>query len=135
MPYTVVSSPDVACFEVMNRDAPTQAGFALAGHSSGYGVVLASAADNNLPCLGLARNGVGTDQPQVVQSGGFFYLPDWTAVCGTPLLQPRGIYFLDVVPGKLTLVPASTPGTVVQLIGNVVTADTMALTIGRSMLM
>lgn len=124
-------------YSAMNRDVVTfPQGSVLATHSSGTGVVLASAVTNNLNAVGVAALGVAPGSAESVQFGGCITLPDWSAVTGTAALSPRAVYFLDdSVSGGLTTVPPTRAGEVIQVVGRAVGANSLELEISQSIML
>lgn len=111
------------------------AGMPVAVHSSGVGVVRASAADNQKNAVGLALLGAAPAMAETVQVGGPVTLSDWTAVTGTATLQARAIYYLSTIPGMLTTTPPETPGQVVQQVGMALSATTLGVEIDEAILL
>jgi hypothetical protein len=107
----------------------------LAVDSSGTGVVLASAADNNKKAVGLATVGVAVGQAETVQTGGIITLSDWTAVTGAPTLSPVGVYYLSATAGMLTTIAPTTQGQVAQVVGRAVSTTQLELTFSNPILL
>jgi hypothetical protein len=119
-----------------NKDTVAFAvGTPLAMHSSGTGFVRADASDNLHNCIGLATVGAAPDGTEVAQLDGPVILSDWTAVTGSTALAPRGVYFLSDTPGMLTTDPPSTPGKVIQLVGDAVSDQALELRLTNSILL
>lgn len=116
--------------------AEIAAGMACAVHSSGVGVVKASAADNTKIAVGLIKTTTADTFAGDVQTEGLFTLTDWTAVIGAATLAAKATYFLSpTTPGMLTATPPTTTGQVVQIVGTAVSADTLDLTMETPILL
>lgn len=93
----------------------------LSGHAvccSNRNVLLASAVNPSLvPCVGLVKEITGQNFRPVIVHAGFFTMPDWTHICGTPFLASCGKYFLSTSPGRLTLDSNESGARVCQLVG------------------
>jgi hypothetical protein len=110
---TLGAPPD----EVNQDTATIHAGRPVAVHSSGVGVVLATAADNLRAAAGLAVADAAPGAACIVQPGGVLALADWTLATGAPTLAARATYYLAATPGLLTTTPPAVAGQVVQTIG------------------
>lgn len=123
-PGTTFTAANMEAFSILP-------GLAVASHSSGSGVVLASAAGAGGEAIGLQQDNPSPAANGVVQTGGLFYAGDWSAVTGTATLQARGLYFLDpATPGRLTTTPPTTPGQILQIVGVAVSPQLFALQLG-----
>lgn len=112
------------------------AGMVCAIHSSGTGVVKASAADNSKAAIGLIQETTANTFAGNVQTEGLFIQADWTDVIGAVTLAAKATYFLDpTTPGMLTVTPPTTPGQIVQIIGTAVSTDTLDLTMETPILL
>jgi len=118
-----------AVYSAENKDAGTiTRGMACAVHSSGTGVVKASAADATKPAVGLAQTTTATTIAVPVQTSGLFVLSNWTAVTGATTLSAHALYFLDPsTPGMLTTTRPTSSGQVVQPVGVAVGSETLDL--------
>jgi hypothetical protein len=117
-------------YSAENKDGVTIGlGAAVATHSSGTGVVRASAADSTRPCVGLATVGAAPTVAETVQTSGPLTVADWTAATGSATLT-RGPYYLDpATPGLLTATAPTAAGQVVQGIGYAVSPNILELDI------
>lgn len=124
-------------YSAENKDGSTiSAGMACAVHTSGVGVVKASAADASKIAVGLIRADTASTFAGDVQTEGLFTLADWTAVIGSMALAAKATYFLDpMTPGTLTATPPTTSGQIVQIVGTSVSADTLDLTMETPILL
>lgn len=119
-------------FASTNKQGSTiAAGSVCAIHSSGVGAVLASATDNTLTGVGLAVGSATNLAAMTIQTSGAFTLADWTAITGSSTLSARAKYFLSTTSGLLTTSPPSTPGNVVQFIGEAVNSTTLLIQPGN----
>lgn len=117
------------------QGATLAAGLVLATHASGTGIVKADA-------IGVAKRAVGFLCASTlnaiagdVQTDGILTLADWTAVIGAASLT-RGPYFLDAsAPGTMTQLPSSTPGNIVQELGNAISTTEFDISIQSPILM
>ncbi len=116
-------------FSTTNKDAdPILAGQPVTVDPSGSGVFLASAASSAAPACGLAAADASPLAALTVKTSGLVTLADWSAVTGSPALTPRAMYYLDpVIAGRITLVPPTTSGQIVQPIGIALTAHILDL--------
>lgn len=130
------ATPEITPFtyDAENKDAsPIPDGGACSVHSSGTGVVLASASDDTQPACGLALVGAAPTFSVTVQTGGLFTLSDWSSVTAeaSATLSAHAMYFLsETNPGNITTTPPSVAGEIVQPIGRAVSSDTLDLSIG-----
>lgn len=108
---------------------------AVAVHSSGTGIVKANATDTSKPAVGLMTADTADTISGAVQTDGPFTLADWTAVIGSASLAAHTLYFLSTTGGLLTATPPSVGGNVVQRIGRAVSATTLAIEIGPTILL
>lgn len=131
MPCCASTASGTASFEAENKDvAVASQGMAVAMHSSGVGVVKASAADNSKHAVGLAAVAIAVGVAGAVLTEGLLSLPDWTAVTGSAALVAKATYFLDPsTPGRLTSTAPSAAGQVVQIVGREVAPDTLEIEI------
>jgi hypothetical protein len=126
----------VVRYDTTNRDVVTlPAGAPVAVHSTGSGVVAATAADNNHAAVGLVPAAVASLAVTAVVTEGPLTLADWTAVAGTTTLAARAVYYLSTTAGLLTTTPPSTGGQVVQAVGTAVAPDTLDVAPGLSILL
>lgn len=125
------SGPLFSTYEAENKGATTiLTGQAVAIHSSGTGIVLASAADNSANCVGIAYEDIPAASTGLVQTDGPFTLADWSDVIGSASLAAGGTYRLAVTAGQLTASGAFTSGQVVQLVGRAVAPQILNITFG-----
>lgn len=112
-----ISASDCA-YDAENKQGTTiSAGMAVATHSSGTGIVLASAANNTKPCVGLVRADTLNAVSGTVQTDAILTMADWTDVTGSATLT-RGTYYLSpTTPGMLTQIAPSVVGEVIQVVG------------------
>jgi hypothetical protein len=115
---TVTSGSTAATYSAENKQGATiDPGAVVAAHSSGVGVVLASAADVTKPAVGLMVSATLNAVAGLVQTEGIFTLDDWSLVTGTTFLT-RGPYFVDpTTPGRLTPTAPTVDGQIVQCLG------------------
>jgi hypothetical protein len=105
-------------FAAQNKDTETIfRGQVVAIHPSGSGVIKASALDDSKNAVGFMSQDTAVGATQNVATDEVFSMPDWSNVTGTTELQGGQIYFLGTVPGRMSTVPPSTNGQVVQQIG------------------
>lgn len=120
----------VGGFTAQNKAAVSiHPGMAVAAHPSGTGVKLASASSIATATVGLSRTSTTPTFLDTFQTSDVFTLADWTWATGAPSLQALGIYFLSLTPGKITLTPSSTPGNIIQIIGQALSPKTLKLEI------
>jgi hypothetical protein len=112
------SSGGTATLDEENKDSVTfDIGMLVTQHSSGSGVVRASAATNINHAIGMALELTAPTFSGKIEPGGMIELPDWTAITGTVALV-RGYYFLSATsPGKMQTTPPTAVGQVVQSVG------------------
>lgn len=103
------------------------AGQAVSVHTSGVGVVLASAADNTKNCFGLAVASAEDTMSTSVQTCGPLSMSDWTAATGAATLSAHATYYLDTVAGMLTTTPPSAVGNVLQKVGRAASPNIMSI--------
>lgn len=113
-------------FSAQNKDSGTlPAGAPVAIHSSGVGIVGASAADASRPAIGILPAPVAAGFSGLVALSGPVTLADWTAATGATTLAARATYFLSATAGRLATTPPATPGQVVHRVGVAVAPDTL----------
>jgi len=129
--------PSLDYYSAENKEGSTiDAGMACAVHSSGTGVVKASAADNTKIAIGLMRATTADTVSGNVQIEGLFTLSDWTSVIGASTLAAKTTYFLDpLTAGKLTATVPTTTGQTVQIVGTAVSTTTLDLDVGVPILL
>ncbi len=111
-------------------------GMAAAVHTSGVGVVKASAADNSKPAVGLAVLFINPAASGGIQTEGVFELANWTDVIGAASLTAKAIYYLDpATAGMLTATAPTTTGQVVQVVGRAVSTTKLDIEIGDPILL
>lgn len=110
------------------------AGSPAATHASGIGVIGASAADNSKPAVGLVQSETDDGFSATVVTDGPFEMEDWTDVVGAANLI-RGPYFLSETAGRLTAVPPTSAGRILQRIGYAVSPTTMQIEIAGPILL
>ncbi len=115
-------------FQAENRTGSSfLIGQPLATHSSGSGVVLASAWSFGGACIGVATIGVDPGEDETVQYSGLLSLNDWTAILGTVNLAPQAVYYLSTTAGTLSLTAPTIPGLIVQPVGRAVSGTQLEL--------
>lgn len=115
-------------FVAENKDVVTiYPGMVVAPHPSGTGVILAQNPLPARPAIGLSRTTTAPTFSDRFQSDEYLTLADWTAVTGSVSLTALGIYFLSSTPGQLTTTAPTTPGTIVQIVGQVVSPTTLKI--------
>lgn len=109
---------DPSAYDAENKQGSTiSEGMLVAVHSSGTGIVLASAANGLKPAVGLMQEDTITSVSGAVQTENIFTLADWSAVTGSATLT-RGPYYLDATtPGMMSATAPAVAGQVVQAIG------------------
>jgi len=113
------------------------AGTAVAVHSSGVGVVKAKATASGYPAVGLATGSVAASGTGSYQTDGPMTLADWSGFLdtGSPTLTPKGLYFLSITDGKLSMAVPSAGGQYVQPIGYAVNSSTLEIEISPPILL
>lgn len=125
-----------AFYDATNKQGSTlAAGAPVATHSSGVGVVSASAADDMLEAVGLVTTSAVLLASANIQTDGPFELSDWTEVTGSVSLSPKAVYFLSTADGTLTTTPPSSFGNVMQKVGYAVGPQTLQISIEPSILL
>lgn len=124
-------------FWALNLDLPIiNAGGAVALVDGQEQVVLAVANGPVFPCVGLMQTVVRTGFSGWVQTAGLFTLQDWSQITGAASLVPNRVYFLDpAFPGRLTVVPPTAAGKIVQIIGRSISDKKLSLSIGQPILL
>lgn len=92
-------------------------------HSSGTGVILASAASPAGLSVGVVVASISPGNAGPTQAVGMLTLADWTAATGTQALAANAPYYLSATPGLMTTA-APTVG-IVQSVGQAVDPQTM----------
>ncbi|MEM3097456.1 MAG: hypothetical protein QXU32_01885 [Nitrososphaerales archaeon] len=117
-------------FIAENKDTVTiKAGQVVTVHSSGDGVILASATSKLTYAVGLALVDIDVGMVGVIATDGPFTLSDWTNTTGTALLIPKSKYYLDTIPGRLTTVPPSGTNNISQEIGKALSTTKLEISI------
>ncbi len=121
----------------LNLDLPViQAGGAVSLVDGQEKVVLAVGAGLVFPCVGIMQTLTRTGFSGWVQTAGLFTLQDWSLVTGAASLVANQLYFLDpVFPGRLTVVPPTAAGKIVQIIGRSISDKKLSLSIGQPILL
>lgn len=118
----------IGTFTAENKDVVTiNPGMAVAAHPSGTGVILAV---NTMParaCAGLSQSTTAPTFADVFRVDETLTLTDWTDATGSPTLSPLGIYFLDSTPGMITLTAPTALGSIVQIVGQALSPDTLKI--------
>lgn len=130
-----VKAPSISA---LNKGLVTiRRGQAVAGHSSGTGIILANSTTNSKNAIGLAAQDVAAGAIGTVILDGPFQMTDWTNVIGVASLAALAVYYLDTVDGKLSTVPPSVAGigNIVQFVGRSISTDTLDLTIEPSVVL
>lgn len=124
---------DASTYAAENKNGTTLlAGQPVATHTSGTGVVAASAANGTLPCVGLIVADTIASVSGDVRTDGIVTMADWSAVIGAVSLT-RGRYYLDpVTPGMLTQVAPTSAGQLVQAVGYAVDASRLDISFSTS---
>jgi hypothetical protein len=107
----------------------------VAIHSSGVGVVLASAANNSKNAIGLATEDIAPTFSGVILVDGPLTLADWTNVIGSVTLATKATYWLSATAGLLTTSAPTTIGQIDQVVGKSVSTDTLEIKISESVLL
>lgn len=119
---------ETAGYDAENVGAvPLAIGVPVAVGPAGTGIVGASAADNTKPAVGLLAQATQPGFAGQVQTAGVLTLLDWTAATGAAALSIRAPYFLDVLAAKLTTVPPTGSGQIVQYLGRAVGPQSLAI--------
>lgn len=128
-PSTTLAAATIG-MQAENKDTLSlAAGTVVAMHSSGAGIVRASANDSTLPAVGIIPTARMVSEVGIVQTDGTLELNDWTAIVGTPTLAANASYYLSTTPGQLTTTIPLGAGRIVQAIGKAVTPTTLDISI------
>lgn len=111
------------------ESASLPAGTIVAIHSSGSGIVRASAIDNTRPAVGIITTSRTASEVGIVQTDGTLELNDWTAITGTVSLATNASYYLSTTLGQLTTSIPQGAGRIVQAIGKAITPKTLNISI------
>lgn len=127
------SGGGAAEFTAENKDIVTiKKGQPVTIHSSGTGIVLASAANSATLAIGLAAEDIAVAAIGTVTTDGPLTNADWTDTVGAVTLTTKRQYYLSVTAGMLTLAPPSSAGQFAQPMGNVINPSTLELTISEA---
>lgn len=130
------SSTLFGSYRAQNKDVSQfAAGCPVATHSSGSGIVAASAANSSLPSVGIAAESIATGVTGAMVEGGILTLADWSAIVGTTTLAAKTTYFLSTTPGLLTPTPPTTSGQLLQRVGVSIAPDTLEIAIDDPILL
>lgn len=128
-PSTTLAAATIG-MQAENRDTVSlPAGAIVAMHSSGTGIVRASAVDNTRPAVGIIPTARSTSEVGIVQTDGTLELNNWTAVVGAVTLAANANYYLSTTPGQLTTTIPQGAGRIVQSVGKAVTPTTLDISI------
>lgn len=117
-------------FNSLNQEAFTIfKGQPVTIHSSGSGVVLASASNESTLAVGLATADILSGDIGVIITVGPLTVGDWTNTAGSITLTAKKQYYLSTVAGKITISPPSVALQNVQPIGKPVNASTLNIMI------
>lgn len=124
-------------FSAENKDIVTiKRGQWVAVHSSGSGVVRASASSSQRPAIGVMSADTAVGATQNVVADEVFTLSDWSEVAGTVNLQGGRVYFLSgLTSGKMTLDAPMTMGQVAQPVGRAISPIVLEIEIGQAVLL
>lgn len=123
-------------FSAQNKDSVTiLKGQPVAVHSSGTGIVRASATNNGKNTIGLVAQDIDINFSGNVSTSGPLTQADWTNVTGGSLLATIAVYYLDTVAGRLTVTPPTATGNVVQFVGRALTPNTLDIAIEQTTLL
>ena len=109
-----------------------KAGQLVAMHSSGVGFILADKGAIGTRAIGVAMETVANGFALVAQVGGILSLDDWTDATGASSLAALTRLYLGD-DGALTATPTETGGEILQLIGEPVGAQKLAINIAEPM--
>lgn len=125
-----------AIFEAENKEGATiRAGQLVAIHSSGVGVVKASAANIAKPAVGFARVTTPLLVAVPVQTSDILELADWTNSIGTVFLT-RGFYWADpITTGRMTQTAPTTLGQTVQPVGYAISPTQFDISIEQPLIL
>ncbi len=127
------TTPDYYTAE--NKDVSTLlTGTVASRHTSGSGVIRASASDNGKHGVGLVQSAISQGVAGNIQTYGHLTLSDWSGVTGSTTLQALAQYYLDVSAGRLTATPPTTGGTITQLIGLALSPTVLEIRIDAAIL-
>lgn len=100
--------PKPNVFSAQNKDIVTiLQGQPVAIHSSGSGVVLASASLNGMSAVGLASKDIAVGASGDIQTDLSITLANWTNIIGSANLASKADYFLSGTAGSLTITAPS----------------------------
>lgn len=117
-------------FGSLNQEASTiLKGQPVTIHSSGSGVVLASAANADTLAIGFATADIISGTIGIILTVGPFTVGDWTAIAGSATLTAKRQYYLSVTPGEITSTPPSGMSELVQPLGKPVNPSTLNISI------
>lgn len=120
----------VSLFSATNKSGVTLlAGTVAASHSSGVGVVGASAQNDTKPAIGIVTANAADLAAASIQTSGPLTLANWSNSTGSATLSANATYWLSTTTGLLTTTPPTTPGNTIQIVGRAVSTDTMIVDI------
>lgn len=123
-------------FSAQNKTGSTiLKGMAVAGHSSGSGVIFGNASNIPTQAIALCTADVLSSAIGTYQTSGLLTLADWTSVTGAVSLVPLANYFLSTTDGLLTNTAPSTPGEIIQIIGRATSLDTLSINLKQTILL
>lgn len=128
-PSTTLAAATIGMQAENKEPSSLPAGAIVAMHSSGSGIVRASADDSMLPAVGIIPTSRMASEVGIVQTDGTLELNDWTAIVGTTTLAANASYYLSTTPGQLTTTIPQGAGRLVQAIGKAVTPTTLDISI------
>lgn len=123
-----VSGSSGVSFTAQNKDVVTiRKGQPVTIHSSGSGIVLASASSLSTLAIGLAAEDITVGANGLVTTTGPFTNSDWTNTVGSLTLSTKKFYYLSTVAGKLVVSPPSSSGQYAQLVGNTIDSTSLSI--------
>lgn len=126
----------VGYFAAENKDIVTiLRGQWVAIHSSGSGVVLANASNNQKPAIGMMSADTNVGATQNVVTDEVFTLTDWGNVAGAAALQGGANYFLDTRSGYMTTTAPAIHNQVAQRVGRAISTTQFDIEVEEAILL